>query len=302
MCYKSPGPRCSGHAKAALMKAVANWKSATDDRSRTIAMGVMKEAQEEYYATPGGQKYLRKLIAETGDPDGMLGIHLEHGKMLREYRLAGMKDRGDVGMEDVVVEDDVELYRSVDMDGTVRYQNAQGQLHRVNGPALERADGSQEWYLNGELGRADSEQAVRVDQYGVGYDTAGDLVLSPFAATAVERGAKAGMSVLPTPGFSAPAESAARNAYVALQAYGLVKGIPASVGAHVPGVGQVGQIPATVSRPESKKRLVFSIAQRAALYPVSGLTNTDPKKAQQAANRIAESVVISLYEQSKLDI
>ncbi len=30
-----------------------------------------------------------------------------------------------------------------------------GKLHRIDGPAIERADGSKEWYLNGNLHRTD---------------------------------------------------------------------------------------------------------------------------------------------------
>lgn len=38
-----------------------------------------------------------------------------------------------------------------DKDGTVRYYNADGQLHHPNGPAIVGADGSKSYYINGEL-------------------------------------------------------------------------------------------------------------------------------------------------------
>ena len=38
---------------------------------------------------------------------------------------------------------------------TVRYFNAQGQLHRVYGPAVEYADGEKVWCQNGQLHRLD---------------------------------------------------------------------------------------------------------------------------------------------------
>ena len=41
----------------------------------------------------------------------------------------------------------------VDSDGTVYYYNAQGQLHRIHGPAVESADGSKFWYQNGQRHR-----------------------------------------------------------------------------------------------------------------------------------------------------
>ena len=37
-----------------------------------------------------------------------------------------------------------------DKDGTVRYYNADGQLHHQNGPAILYADGSKGYYINGK--------------------------------------------------------------------------------------------------------------------------------------------------------
>jgi hypothetical protein len=47
------------------------------------------------------------------------------------------------------------LDRRVDVDGTVHYYNALGQLHRVYGPAVEYADGSRAWFQNGQFHRVD---------------------------------------------------------------------------------------------------------------------------------------------------
>ena len=43
----------------------------------------------------------------------------------------------------------------VDSDGTVRYYNAQGQLHREYGPAIVQPDGFRSWWQNGLLHRLD---------------------------------------------------------------------------------------------------------------------------------------------------
>ena len=40
----------------------------------------------------------------------------------------------------------------VDQFGT-RYYNADGQLHRDEGPAIEWVDGAKEWYQNGQMHR-----------------------------------------------------------------------------------------------------------------------------------------------------
>lgn len=48
----------------------------------------------------------------------------------------------------------------VDADGSVRYYNAQGQLHREYGPAIKYADGTLVWYQNGQLHRPDGPAIV----------------------------------------------------------------------------------------------------------------------------------------------
>ena len=48
-----------------------------------------------------------------------------------------------------------EVRRHVDVDGTVRYYNSEGQLHRLDGPAREWSNGSKEWFQNGKCHRLD---------------------------------------------------------------------------------------------------------------------------------------------------
>ena len=43
----------------------------------------------------------------------------------------------------------------IDSAGTKRWYNADGQLCRVDGPAVEYADGYKAWYVNGQLHRLD---------------------------------------------------------------------------------------------------------------------------------------------------
>ena len=47
-----------------------------------------------------------------------------------------------------------------DRFGTTRYRNRDGQLHRIDGPALERYSGTQEWYKNGVLHRTDGPAII----------------------------------------------------------------------------------------------------------------------------------------------
>jgi hypothetical protein len=57
----------------------------------------------------------------------------------------------------------------VDDCGIIRYYNAQGQLHRVYGPAVDRADGAHAWYQNGQLHRLDGPAVVRLNNYRTWY-------------------------------------------------------------------------------------------------------------------------------------
>ena len=43
----------------------------------------------------------------------------------------------------------------VGSDGSVRYHNTLGQVHRVYGPAFEHPDGSREWWQTGQRHRLD---------------------------------------------------------------------------------------------------------------------------------------------------
>lgn len=43
----------------------------------------------------------------------------------------------------------------IDEDGTRRWRNDSGQLHREGGPAVEHPDGSRFWWRNGKLHRED---------------------------------------------------------------------------------------------------------------------------------------------------
>ena len=53
------------------------------------------------------------------------------------------------------------------VNGTVRYQNQDGQYHRTNGPAVIWPDGLQAWYRNGLLHREDGPALANV--HGICY-------------------------------------------------------------------------------------------------------------------------------------
>ena len=44
---------------------------------------------------------------------------------------------------------------TIDENGIKRWRNDEGELHRLDGPAIVYADGSKFWYVNGKLHRSD---------------------------------------------------------------------------------------------------------------------------------------------------
>ena len=50
-----------------------------------------------------------------------------------------------------------EVRRKVDVDGTVRYYNEEGEKHRLDGPAVEWSNGYKEWYIEGKCYKTEKE-------------------------------------------------------------------------------------------------------------------------------------------------
>ena len=58
-------------------------------------------------------------------------------------------------MSEQAVFDALKYRVEIDKVGTRRYYNSAGQLHRIDGPAIEYTDGSKQWYQKGLLHRTD---------------------------------------------------------------------------------------------------------------------------------------------------
>ena len=54
-------------------------------------------------------------------------------------------------------------YIETGSDGAIRHYNSSGNLHRLGGPAIIYANGSERWYQNGRLHREDGPAVVRAD-------------------------------------------------------------------------------------------------------------------------------------------
>ena len=67
--------------------------------------------------------------------------------------------------EEAVLFELLSLECRVGSDGTVRYYNKQGQLHREYGQAVEKPDGYRAWWQNGQRHRIDGPAFVHADGY-----------------------------------------------------------------------------------------------------------------------------------------
>ena len=52
---------------------------------------------------------------------------------------------------------------TVDEDKTIRWYNDKDQLHRLDGPAVEQANGGKEWYVDGKRHRLDGPAVERAN-------------------------------------------------------------------------------------------------------------------------------------------
>lgn len=52
---------------------------------------------------------------------------------------------------------------TIDANGTIRYRNKDGVIHRIGGPAIEYYYGNKTWYVNGLLHREDGPAVMNAD-------------------------------------------------------------------------------------------------------------------------------------------
>lgn len=102
MCYKSPGPRCSYHAKKKLRAARKELQETGISQGMEV-YAQLKEAVDkaelEYYSTPAGMSELELSIEQGEDDDGTIVAKLDYCKANRKAMLAAIKaeDKGDTG-------------------------------------------------------------------------------------------------------------------------------------------------------------------------------------------------------------
>ncbi len=68
----------------------------------------------------------------------------------------------------------------VDEDKNIYWSNDKDQLHRLDGPAVEYADGSKEWYVDGKLHRLDGPAVEYTDGHKAWYVIGEDMTEKEF--------------------------------------------------------------------------------------------------------------------------
>ena len=53
-----------------------------------------------------------------------------------------------------------EIDKSISKDGTIRYYNEKGLLHKEDGPAYENPNGYKAWWINGKVHREDGPARI----------------------------------------------------------------------------------------------------------------------------------------------
>lgn len=94
MCYPSPGPRCSSHANAEWLKALAILDKETDTNKLIRLQMKVDEAYRAFNSTPRGQnRLLREMGALSNDPEKKnelikLSLQLRDGQLTRKNQIA----------------------------------------------------------------------------------------------------------------------------------------------------------------------------------------------------------------------
>jgi hypothetical protein len=105
MCYKSPGPRCSYHAKKKLNASTKTLNDVGISKGMEV-YSQLKEAVDkdelEYYSTLAGMSELELSIERGEDHDGTIAAKLDYCKANRAAMLAAIKaqDQGDTGIHE----------------------------------------------------------------------------------------------------------------------------------------------------------------------------------------------------------
>jgi hypothetical protein len=101
MCYKSPGPRCSYHAKKQLIKAKAELKETGSSKGMDEYLRLKEnvaKAELDFDSTPAGMAAIKLRIERGEDRRGDMKARLDYCQANRNAMLAAIKavDTGDI--------------------------------------------------------------------------------------------------------------------------------------------------------------------------------------------------------------
>lgn len=107
MCYKSPGPRCSYHAKKKLIAAKKELKEKGFSGGMELyeqLKDAVEKAQLDFDSTPAGMAEIKLRIERGEDRRGDMQARLDYCKANREAMLAAIKaeDKGDIDNHEAI--------------------------------------------------------------------------------------------------------------------------------------------------------------------------------------------------------
>lgn len=107
MCYKSPGPRCSYHAKKKLIAAKAELKEVGISKGMEEYMRLkenVEKAQLDFDSTPAGMAEIKLRIERGEDRRGDMRARLDYCQANRTAMLAAIKaeDKGDIDNHEAI--------------------------------------------------------------------------------------------------------------------------------------------------------------------------------------------------------
>jgi hypothetical protein len=85
----------------------------------------------------------------------------EFNEILREKKNENCSNESSSNEEVSNEQSTNESTMTIEQDGTKTWRNLQGQYHRKDGPAIERANGTKVWYFNGQIHRDDGPAIER---------------------------------------------------------------------------------------------------------------------------------------------
>ena len=115
------------------------------ENEQTTTLEVKKFLREQNFFATQAQvsKFMQEILNDSND----LKTYSNGTHLIYEDNFDENNDGSKHALDDVT--------KTIDEDGTIKYTNSKGELHRTDGPAIDWNDGHKFWYQNGKFHRED---------------------------------------------------------------------------------------------------------------------------------------------------